>query len=800
MALRSTLRRFSRNPWFTITAVATIALGIGANLAVFSLVNRILFAPLPYRDAGRLVWIATWHPEQNRYSKSAGFDFDAWRQRTDLFDSVQLYWDRSFTITGTDRPEGIVGQQFSPGHFAMLGTPAAIGRTLVESDGEPGRGDVAVLSDRFWRRRFAARNDIVGQAIELDGRRYTIAGVMPATFLHPNGLTDVWVPVPLAASALDDRKQRAYRVVARLRGGVSIAQAESELRALGRRHAELFPDTHDGFTVSVRPLRDLYVGDVRALLWIIQGTAAILLLIAAANVASLVLVRASGRQRETAVRGALGAGRADLLRQHLAEGMVLAGAGGAIGLLGAAWGEHVLPMLFATARGITPPDEAAMWLDARVLLVAAAATVAAGLTFGVTPLMRGTDALAASLKAGARGATVDRRTRVLRQAIVTAQIALSVLLLVGAGLLIRTFLVLQSRTFGFEPDGMTTAQLALPRDRYASTEQSAEFLRRLVAETEALPGVESAAVINTLPLTGFNAMRPHFLAGRQPQQDRFAEFRLVTPGYFRTMRIPLSRGRVFAESDRLGSQEVVIVNETLARQLWPNADPIGEILMVPDFGSPLPRVVVGVVGDTRHHELSKTPEPEIYRPAYQASWPFYGLVVRTRTSPEAMERPLREAAARVDRAVPIGTIQSLSSLADKSMAWRRSSMALLTAFALAAGFLAFVGVYSVMAYSVATRAREFGVRIALGASPSRMARSLVSQGARVAAIGIVIGLGAAAFAGRVLSTLLVAVRPIDPLTFAVVAVVTGGAAVLAATMPALTAMRVDPSAALRGEE
>jgi predicted permease len=800
MTLRSTLRPFSRNLGFTVTAVATIALGIGANLAVFSLVNRMLLAPLPYRDAGRLVWIATWHPDQNRYSKSAGFDFDAWRQRSDLFDSIQLYWDRSFTITGTDRPEGIVGQQFSPGHFAMLGTPAAIGRTLVESDGEPGRDDVVVLSDRFWRRRFAARGDVVGQSIELDGRRYTIAGVMPSTFVHPNGLTDVWVPVSLAASALDDRKQRAYRVVGRLRDGVSIAQAESELRALGRRHAERFPDTHDGFSVSVRPLRDLYVGDVRALLWIIQGTAAILLLIASANVASLVLVRASGRQRETAVRVALGASRADLLRQHLAEGLVLAVAGGAIGLLCAAWGAQLLPILFATARGITPLEGTPIWFDARVLLVGAIATVAAGLTFGVTPLLGGADALSAALKAGTRGATVDRRTRMLRQAIVTAQIALSVLLLVGAGLLIRTFLVLQSRTFGFEPDDVTTAQIVLPRDRYASTEQSAEFLRRLVAETATLPGVESSAVINTLPLTGFNAMRPHFLPGRQPQQDRFAEFRVVTPGYFRTMRIPLRRGRVFEDNDRLGSQDVVIVNETLARRLWPGADPIGEVLMVSDFGSPAPRVVVGVVGDTRHHELSKTPEPEIYRPAYQAYWPFYGLVVRTGSSSEAMERPVREAAARVDRAVPVGTIQALSSLAETSMSWRRSSMALLTAFALAAGVLAFVGVYSVMAYTVATRAREFGLRIALGAAPSRVARSIVSQGARVAVIGIVIGLGAAAFAGRVLGTLLVAVRPIDPLTFAVVAVVTGVAAVLAATVPALTAMRVDPSTALRADE
>ena len=569
MPIRTTLRALLRSPWFTATAVATIALGIGANLTVFSLVNRVLLAPLPYRDADRLVWIATWHSEQSRYSKTAGFDVDAWRQQTALFDSVQVYWDRPFTITGTDRPEGIVGQQFSPGHFTMLGTPAALGRTLLESDGDPARSDVVVLSDGFWRHRFAARPDVVGQPLELDGRRYTVVGVMPPAFAHPNGLTDVWVPVVLSRRELDDRKQRPFRVVARLRDGVTPARAEHALRALAVRHASEFPDTHAGFSVSLRPLREVYVGDVSTLLWIIQGTAAILLIIASANVASLVLVRASGRQRETAVRIALGAGPGHLLRHHITEGLVLAGAGGALGMLIAAWGARVLPDLLASARGVTLTTATDNWVDGRVLLAAVVATLAAAVMFGITPLMRGRDALSLSLRTGMKGATADRRTRAIRQAIVAGQVALSVMLLVGAGLLIRSFVSLQSRGFGFEPDGVTTAQLVLPRDRYATTGQSAEFLRQLVAETSALPGVQSAAAVNTLPLTGFNALRPHFLPGRQPAQERFAEFRVVTPDYFRTMTIPLQRGRVFDDNDRLGAQEVVVVNETLARRMWP---------------------------------------------------------------------------------------------------------------------------------------------------------------------------------------------------------------------------------------
>ena len=337
---------------------------------------------------------------------------------------------------------------------------------------------MVVLGNRFWRQRFGARPDVVGRTLELDGRAYTIAGVMPPAFVHPNPQTDVWVPATLPPSTLDDRKQRAFRVMARLRDGVTREQAEIELRALALQHAQAFPDTHSGFTVAIRPLREFYVGDVRRLLWIVQGAAAILLLIASANVASLVLVRASSRQRETAVRLALGATRGDLLRQHSSEGLLLAGAGGALGLLLAAWGAQIVPRLLSSARGIDWPAASSGWLDGRVLLFAVLATLGAGVTFGITPLVRGAGALSGALTSGAggRGATSDRRTRLLRHVIVTAQVALSVLLLVGAGLLMRSFIRLQDRSFGFEPDGIVTAQIGLPRDRYASTAQTAAFL------------------------------------------------------------------------------------------------------------------------------------------------------------------------------------------------------------------------------------------------------------------------------------------------------------------------------------
>ena len=798
--MRRILRSFARSPWFSATAITTIALGIGANITVFSLVNRVLLAPLPYRDAGRLVWLATFHAEQSRYSKTAGFDYDAWRSRTTLFESVQAWWDRPFNVTGTDRPEAIVGQQFTPGLFTMLGTPAALGRTLVEDDGQPGRDNVVVLSDRFWRHRFDARPTVVGETIELDGRPYTIAGVMPPQFVHPNPETDVWVPVSLSRAMLDDRKQRGFRVAARLATGITPDRAETELRALATQHARDFPDTHAGFTVAVRGLREFYVGNVTSLLWIVQGTAVILLLIASANVASLVLVRASSRQRETAVRLALGASRGDLLRQHVREGMLLAAAGGALGLLLSAWGAQVLPDMLATARGITFGGADTGWFDVRVLAMTVLATMASGLAFGVTPMLRGVETMAESLRSGSRGSTPDRRTRVIRQLIVTAQIALAVVLLVGAGLLVRSFMRLQDRSFGFDPDGVVTAQIGMPRDRYASTDRASAFLHQLAHDVARLPGVESAGVINTLPLTGFNALRPYFLQGQRPAQDRFAEFRIVTPDYFRTMRIPVRRGRVFTDADRAGAPDVVIVNETTARRMWPNGDPVGQTLMVPDMMTPTPRTVIGVVADTRHHELSKEPEPEIYRPVAQAYWPFFALVVRTSMTAESMEPPIRETAARLDRGVPITAIRSLSSLAERTLAWRRSSMALLTLFAAASALLAFIGVYSVMAYSVAARAREIGVRLALGARPSEVARAIVGQGAGLTAAGIVIGLGVAATAGGLLSSLLFAVKPIDVMTFAAVTIVTGAAGVLATAVPAMTAMRVDPSTALRSDE
>ncbi len=799
MSLHAMVRSFRRNPWFAATAILTLALGLGAALSIFTVVNRVLLAPLPYRHADRLVWISTWNAERGQYSKSSGFDFNVWKERSDTFDGVEAFWDRAYTITGTSRPEGLSGWQFTPGLFALLGSAPAAGRTFLPGEGQPGGDAVVVVSDDLWRRRFDARSTIVGDSLELDGRAHTVVGVMPATFAHPYPNAQLWTPEALSGAALADRKQRPYRVVARLRDGVSRERAEVELRAIAERLAREHPDTHQGFSVAVRPLRDFYVGDTRPLLCVLQGTACVLLLIAVSNVASLLLVRDASRQRETAVRLALGASRLHLLRQHLAEGLTLAGCGGASGLLLALWGTQLLPRLLDTRLRTTAlPATMAGWIDARVLITTAITVVAVGSMFGVTPLLRRRVGLSGALHSANRSATGDRRTQLQRQAIVTAQIALSVLLLVGAGLLVRSFSRLQQRSFGFETQSVVTAQLVLPRDRYASAEQTGGFLDQLIENVAALPGVASAAAVNTLPLTGFNALRPYNLPG-QPAEERFAEFRIVTSDYFATMAIPIRRGRVFDARDRSGSQAVIIVNESAARRLWPGVDPVGQTLMVPDFMEFAPRQVIGVVGDTRHHDLAKDPEPEIYRPASQTYWPFFGLVVRTHTATDGLERAIRGAASRVDAAVPVNAVQPLSALADTTWAWRRSSMLLLAGFAAAACVLAFVGVYGLMAFGVAERSREIGVRVALGARPSDVARSILAQAATLTGVGTVVGLALAGLVGSVLSTLLFGVTSGDPLTFAGVAIVCAGAGLLASALPALTAARVDPTAALKGD-
>jgi putative ABC transport system permease protein len=797
--VRQAGRLLWRSRRFTTAAALAIALGVGTNVTFFSLVNAVLLKALPYRDPDRLVALSEWHPQRGRYGKVSGADFQEWTARNTVFEAIACYWDRGYTLTGTAQPESLVGWQFSANLFALLGARSLLGRTLVPEDGRPGHDDVALISEALWRRRFAGSPAAVGQTLQLDGRPHTIVGIMPREFAHPDGRTDVWTPLVLGADLLASRDRHPLRVVARLKSGITLERARAEMTGLAAQLAREHPESNADWRVEVRPIRDVSVGDVRKLLWLLQGAVFLLLLIACANVASLILTRASAREREIALRLALGARPGHLLRQFLAEGLLLALLGGSVGMILAVWGVAVVPRWLADQlRHLPTPDTVQGWISPAVLLAAVAATISVGLVLGAVPLVRGLHLANGSLRGEGRGTTYGRRARRLRHGFVVTQIALSVCLLVGAGLLVRSFARLQARSLGFGAERVMTGILVLPTHRYSGLPQGARFLEQLGDRLSASPGVDAVGLVNTLPLTGMNARRPYQLPGLA-DRDQVADFRIVTPRYFAAIGIPLIRGRVFDDRDRAGAEEVAIVNDVVARRLWPGRDPVGQRIQVPDMATPAVRTVVGVVGNIRHHGLAAEPEPEIYRPAYQAYWPFFGIAVRLRADTPAPAEAVRNAVAALDRDLPVTDLRWLDERAADSMAWRRSSMALLGVFAGAALLLASFGLYSVVSYVVVQRSREIGIRMALGAVPAGVARAFLTRGAALAAAGLAIGLLVAVVLTRVLETLLFGITRLDVATYAAVAGLTLLVTSLATLFPALAAARVDPTIALRAE-
>jgi putative ABC transport system permease protein len=794
---RLAARVLGRSPRFTLVAIAAIALGIGANVTFFSLVHAVLLRALPYREPDRLVSLSEWHPQRGRYGKVSGASLQDWTARNRVFEDVASYWDRGYTLTGTAAPESLIGWQFSGNLFPLLGARPLLGRTLAPDDARPGHDDVVVLSEALWRRRFAGSPAALGRRLELDGREHTIVGVMPREFAHPPGRTDVWTPLVLTADLLANRVHHPLRAIARLRSGTTLEAARGDLAAIAADLARAHPATNADWRVQVGPLRDVYIGDVRALLWLLQGAGLLLLAIACANVASLTLVRAAVREREIAVRLALGARSAHLMRQFLAEGLLLAGAGGIAGLVLAVWGVQVVPRWLGERLGGLPvPDSVAGWIGGSVLAVTAGGVLAIGVVLGLVPLARGLRLAQGSLKGDGRALTDGARTRRLRDGFVVTQIALSVCLLVGAGLLVRSFARLQERSFGLRTSRVLTAQLLLPMNRYPGLERSLSLLEPLLGRLHAMPEVEDAGLVNAMPLTGSNARRPYQIAG-VPDRDQVADFRVVTPRYFAAMGIPMTRGRPFDDRDRLGGEEVVIVNDALARRLWPGRDPVGQKIAVPDMGTPASRTVVGVVGNVRHHGLATEPEPEIYRPAYQAYWPFFGIAIRLRADAPSLPDALRGTVASLDRDLPVTDLRWLDERAADAMAWRRSSLALLGVFAASALLLATFGVYSVISYSVVQSRREIGLRMALGAEPRTVARAFLASGAGLAGLGLALGFGVSTALTRTIETLLFGIVPLDAVTYAAVAGLTGVVTLAAAVLPARAAARVDPVLALR---
>jgi putative ABC transport system permease protein len=799
--VRYSFRQFRRNPGFTAVVIVTLALGIGANTAIFSILRGVLMRSLPYQDPDRLVTVWEKDTERQQREKLAGGDFTDWKARNHVFEDLAYSWDASYTLTGSGDPQTLFGYQFSPNLFSLLGVHTLAGRTFEPEDGQPGHDHVAVLSYRLWQSTFRGDANIVGRAIRLDGDPYIVIGVMPKEFAHPNTKVDLWTPLPFPNGLARNWGFHVFQVLGRLKPRVSLVQAQSEMNALAHQSAQEHPKTNLHTIAELEPIRETYVGNVRPALWILQAAVFMMLLIACGNVANMMLARASTSDRDVAVRLALGAGQGRLLRQYLVQGLFLAASGAGLGVALAFGAVGVLPRLFRDQLGNLPlPNDAVAWMDWPVLSFALAIGALTGLIFGAIPALRRASPSQEVLKAVGRGAMGRLRAVRLRSVLIVGQVALSLPLLVGAGLLIQSFFRLEDQSLGFQTDHVLSFVLTLPPNRYSDLAKTAPFLAQMLAHIRAVPGVESAASISTPPLTGMDARRPYTIPG-EPAADLadMVQYRVITPDYFRVMRIPLKSGRFFEDGDRQGSRDVVVINEKLARRLWPSGDAVGKTLNVADLATPEPREIVGVVGDVHHSGLASQPPIEVYRPSYQAAWPFVGVVVRTTREPTQLARSVSEAVWAVDKDLPINNVQTMDDLAADSIALRRSSTLLLSVFAGLALFLACLGIYSVISYSVTLRTHEIGVRMALGATTSDMLVMTLQQSVALTLIGIALGVAAASALTRFLTTLLFGITATDAVTLVLATVAMTAVSAGAAYFPARRASLVDPMVALRYE-
>ncbi|HEX7049883.1 MAG TPA: ABC transporter permease [Longimicrobiales bacterium] len=808
--IRYALRTLRRAPGFTAVAVLTLALGIGANTAIFSVVNGVLLHPLPYPEPDRLVGVYQLWQGDRAVMTPANFR-DVRQQATGadgtsspVLEEMAPYYRSDFTLTGSGDPVRLQGVEVGAGFFDVLGVAPVLGRTFRPDENEPGRTRVAILSHRLWQQRFGAEPEIIGRVIRLDGNPYEVVGVMPEGFSFP-AERDVWTPIEYDAEFMSENSRGAWylSVVGRLAPGVSEEQAASRVAAIGRRLEKAYPQVNTNVGMTVLSLHDAMVGDVRTALWVLLGAVGFVLLIACANVANLLLARAASREGELAVRAALGAGRGRLIRQLLTESLILGALGGAAGLLLAVWGTGFLVAL--QPRNVPRLDE--VTVDGTVIAFTAAIALLTGLLFGLVPaLQTARTELAATLREGGRGALAAKGSARVRNALVVAEMALAVILLAGAGLLINSFARLQRVDPGFRAEGALAFRLSLPGVAYNEESARAAFYDRLIERLEALPGVRSAGAIMALPLSGFSFTFTFNVEGREPAQpgsDQSLQTRVVTPGYFRTMGIPLLRGRAFTAQDRADAPQVVLISESAVRRYFPDEDPIGRRITLgwgrgpgrPNVGG----VIVGVVGDVKQFELAEEQSAVVYVPHAQVPVGGMTLVVRTAVPPLTLAGAVRREVGALDADLPIAELRTLEQLVARSISQPRFYMLLLAVFAGVALALAAIGTFGVMTYAVAQRTREIGIRMALGADPGSVRRLVVGRALALAATGLGVGLLGALALTRLLGSLLYGVTATDPLTYGAVALTLIGVAFLAGYLPARGATRVDPTVALRAE-
>jgi len=801
--LRYGARMLVKKPGFTLIAVLTLALGIGANTAIFSVVNTVLLKPLPYAEPDRLAMLWTDNPKQGVHEEGTSYPtFLDWRAQSHSFAELALCSrGNPVVLTGTDEPERALGEYVSANLFPLLGVKPALGRTFTPND-EQRRERVVVLSYGLWQSRFGADPGIVGKTLEINGQNTQVIGIMPAHFYFPVNETQLWEPVTSARYWERDRAERftdAWRVVGRLKADVTLRQAQTEMNAIGQRLAQAYPNVDEdfaGFGVNVVPLLDQITGkNLQLALWVLSGAVLFVLLIACANVANLLLARGAAREREFAIRVALGAGHVRLARQLLTESMLLAFAGGAFGLLLAVWGVELL-VKFAPS-GVPRLNE--IELDARVLAFASVAMLLTGALFGLMPAWKSAQSDPnESLKEGCRSAAIgSRRTRKL---LVIAEFALAVVLLAGAGLLIRSFLRLQSVNPGFKPENVLLARVSLPQATARTAAQQEAIFQQIIARVATLPSVQAVGAIEDFFMRR-NPDSSTLIEGRPPLSKQSAGPLIketVSPGFFQAVSAPLLKGRFFSQQEGQATR-VVIINETLARRFFPGEDPTGQRLQDNDEW----HVIVGVVGDMRRQTLEKQPVSEVYLPGASVWRPGaignMDLVVRVQSDPLQQVAAVREAVRSVDKTTTVYSVTTVERRLEELGAQRRFQTWLFSLFAALALGLAAIGVYGVMTYSVAERTPEIGIRVALGAQTSDVLRLVLRQGLTLTLAGVGCGLLAALALTRFMQNLLFGVSATDPLTCIGIALLLLFVALLACWIPARRATKVDPMIALRCE-
>ena len=802
--VRYGLRMLAKNPAFTAIAVLALALGIGANSAIFSVVNAILLRPLPYKNPEQLVmvWENATHLGFPKDTPSPA-NFLDWRQQTTVFEGMAAFTERSFNLTGVGEPERLDGRRVSSNLFDLLGVHPIIGRTFVPQEDQHGT-KVVLLNESLWKRRFGGDPSVIGRVLTLNNEAYTVVGVLPHSVRLPafvNWRDQVWVPIAFSAEEAAGRGNHFLEVIARLKPGPTLQQARAEMETIAARLALQYPEYNTRRGSVVSPLHEEIVGNMKPVLLILLGAVAFVLLIACANVANLLLARAAVRQKEIALRLALGADRARLTKQLLVESVMLSLLGGVVGLGFAYAGLRVLTRFI-------PPDIAhadTIAIDGKVLAFTLLIALVTGLIFGLAPASQASHFnLSETLKEGGRDSGAGARGKRLRSSLVIAEVAVSVVLLIGAGLLINSFIHLRNLDPGFRADHLLALSVNLSEVKYPDTARRTAFFDEVVRRVQPLPGVQSVAVAGNLPFTYNGDSMSIAVEGiPDPPPDQWPDviYRAIGPGYFRTMGIPLVRGREFNDGDTLDTTRGVVIGEKTAKHYWPNEDPIGKRLKPGATTSNTPwRTVIGVVKDVRQNDFIAEPKMQMYFSYKQIEQLVANaLIVRTSVDPLGLAMPVRNAIWSVDKDQPVANIDSMENIVAGAVARQRFSMLLLAIFAGLALVLAAVGIYGVMSYTVAQQTREIGIRIALGAKRGDVLKMTVKQAIKLVGLGLVIGLPSAFILTRVMSTLLFGISATDPITFLGISLVVLVVALLASYIPALRATKVDPMIALRAQ-